>query len=446
MTIENTADHTDVLDECGSRRRTRSPARAWLVAGMIIVLAMINFGDKAILGLAAVPLTKELGLSQTTYGLVASSFFLLFSIAGVAVGFLANRIPTKWLILAIALIWSISAVPLVAAASIATLFLSRIVLGASEGPTASLATHALYKWFSPEKRAIPSTLYTMGAGLGVFVSAPTLTWLISNHGWRSGFVALAIAGVLWSAVWAVVGREGPERSPETADGEPPEAAAKSTERLPYRRILLSPTWLGSASSTFGGYWCVVVSSAFVPAYLVTQRGYTPAHAAKAVSAYAIVAVILPVVVAVVAGRFHRRGHSSRVAYGVPQAVLVLIPAGLMFVLPHIGSSSVFFIVVALAFGIGYAAMPLSYLTASEVTPAHQRGAVLGILVAVQTLPGLFAPALTGWIIDAASNQGSGFTHAWTACAIVMTVCGLFALGAIRPGRDAARLGLRKATP
>jgi MFS transporter, ACS family, D-galactonate transporter len=65
---------------------------------------LINFADWAVLGLAAVPIMQELGLSHTEFGLIASSFFTLFSVGGMIGGLLVNRVATKWVLAALAVI------------------------------------------------------------------------------------------------------------------------------------------------------------------------------------------------------------------------------------------------------------------------------------------------------------------------------------------------------
>ncbi len=74
-------------------------------------------------------------------------------------------------------------------ASVPTLMAGRILLGAAEGPAASMSMHALYKWFPPERRALPSALQIGGAALGTLIAAPLVTWLIAL---AFGMVAVTI--------------------------------------------------------------------------------------------------------------------------------------------------------------------------------------------------------------------------------------------------------------
>ncbi|WP_432016557.1 MFS transporter [Streptomyces hydrogenans] len=409
---------------------------------MIFALAMINFGDKAVLGLAADPISEELDLSHSLYGLVASSFFLLFSASAVVVGFVANRVATRWVLLALAIVWSLAQLPLLAAASVGTLFLSRIILGAGEGPTAGVAVHALYKWFPAKRRALPSALYVIGSGMGVFVAAPVLTYLIDDHGWRSAFWALAGVGAVWALLWLLIGREGPYGANADGTDTAPEslAAPEAASSTPYRAFLRSRTWWGGAIGGFGAYWTVALGSAFLPIYLRSQHDYTTGEVARAISLYALVTVIVPLTVSPWAARLHRRGVSSRRSRGITQGALVLTAGAALTLLPFTEAPAAQLALIAVAFGFGVGAFPLSYETTSEITPVGRRGASLGLLVAFQTLPGLLAPAVTGVLVDAGADESAGYVLALVTGGLLTVVCGLVAVATIDPEYDA-----RKAT-
>lgn len=192
-------------------------ARAWAVTAMLMVLMMINFADKAVLGLAATSIKAEFGLTAQQYGTISSAFFLLFSISALVVGHLADRFNTRTVSLVLALIWSAAMLPVIGPAGFTVILISRIVLGAAEGPAFGVAQHAVHKWFADADRSVPSALLTIATYLGVIVGAPALTWMIVNHGWRSAFVLVAVVGAIWSVVRLIVGRDGPA-DPRHRDG------------------------------------------------------------------------------------------------------------------------------------------------------------------------------------------------------------------------------------
>lgn len=86
------------------------------------------------LGLAADPIMTEFGLSPSAYGLLSSSFFFLFSLSALVMGFVSNRVRVKWILFTIALIWALTQLPVLVADGLGALLVSRTVLGAAEGP------------------------------------------------------------------------------------------------------------------------------------------------------------------------------------------------------------------------------------------------------------------------------------------------------------------------
>ncbi len=197
---------------------------AAIVIALLFVFMLINFADKAALGLVAVPLMKELDLSADQFGVVAGTFFSLFAISGVIVGFLANRIAAKPLLGALALIWTVAQLPLaLATASMPLLIACRVLLGAGEGPAYPLALHACYKWVPNGKRNIPTAIIMQGGQAGMLLAGPVVTLLTIHYGWRSAFLVLGVAGLVWMVLWQLFSKEGPPRP--TRRGRPCRTAA-----------------------------------------------------------------------------------------------------------------------------------------------------------------------------------------------------------------------------
>ncbi|MFD9029709.1 MFS transporter [Streptomyces sp. NPDC059567] len=419
-------------------RHTAAPAydgrRAWLITAMIVTFMVINFADKSVLGFAAVPIMEELDLSNSTYGLVSSSFYFLFSLSGLLVGFLSTRISSRVLLFGMTLLWAVAQLPVLFLASVPTLMAGRILLGAAEGPAASMSMHALYKWFPPERRGLPSALQIGGAALGTLIAAPVVTWLIEGFGWRSAYAVLAAVSAAWALLWWRVGHDGPYDHKRMA-------TESSGPGLPYRRILLTGTVLGSVSSAFGAAWALSLSHAWLPAYFRTQLDMSAEAAATTISVISGFGLMLLLAVSPFVDALKSRGVTSRWSGGAVQSIAVCGAGCAMAAFPFVDVSGPRLVLIALAFGGTAIAIPLHYMTTAEVVPPAQRGAVFGIVAGVGTLPGLVAPFLTGHLIDAADTPSAGYTTAFLTAGAVMLMAGAFALAAIRPERDARRLGL-----
>jgi MFS transporter, ACS family, D-galactonate transporter len=52
-----------------------TPRQAWLIIALLFLFMVINFADKAVIGIAAVPIMDELLLSPREFGLLARAFF-----------------------------------------------------------------------------------------------------------------------------------------------------------------------------------------------------------------------------------------------------------------------------------------------------------------------------------------------------------------------------------
>src|SRR6201997_3263458 len=186
-----------------------TPKGAWRITFLLFLFMLVNFADKIVVGLGGVPIMTELGLTQEQFGNLGSSFFLLFSISAIVVGFIVNRVQTRWVLLILAIIWALAQFPMVGTVSFTTLVICRIILGAGEGPAFSVAAHAIYKWFPDEKRTLPTAILSQGSAFGVIVAVPALNWLIVNYSWHYAFGALGVVGLLWAAAWLGLGKEGP---------------------------------------------------------------------------------------------------------------------------------------------------------------------------------------------------------------------------------------------
>jgi MFS family permease len=114
--------------------RANDRNRAWIVVALLFIFMVINFADKAVIGIAAVPIMQELELGLRQFGLLGSSFFLLFAVSSVVTGFLVNRVQTRWVLLAMGLVWAVIQFPMIGTVGFETLVACRIALGPAKVP------------------------------------------------------------------------------------------------------------------------------------------------------------------------------------------------------------------------------------------------------------------------------------------------------------------------
>ncbi|MEV6702645.1 MFS transporter [Streptomyces sp. NPDC051453] len=418
-------------------------ARAWAVTAMLVALMMLNFADKAVLGLAAGPLSRDLGLTAGEYGRVASAFYLLFSISAVVTGLLATKLRATVILGVLAVLWSLSVAPVLVFATLPALYVGRVVLGAAEGPTSPLVVHGVQKWFLPRDRSLPVALTQVGGSLGIVLIAPPLGWLIEHHGWRAALVAVALAGLVWLAGWLVIGREGPLSTyrPDLPDQDRAQDVHGVEARVPYRRLFLNGTWLGNLAVGTAAYWALALSVAWLPRYLEDVWRYDASGTGRLVTLPALLSAVLLVVIPWLSGRWRRAGASSRVARGLVAACCCAVSGVALLVAARTTSQSLALLCVVIGFGAPNVVFPLGFLNTAEISPVAQRPVALSVGTAIASLTGVIAPTTTGDLVDAASSAHAGYGQAFTVAAVLLLCAAVAGALLIDPGREVRRFGL-----
>lgn len=404
----------------------------WLVVALLFLFTMINFADKAVIGIAAVPIMQELKLSPREFGLVGSSFFLLFAFSAVATGFLVNRVQTRWVLLAMGVIWALTQFPMVGTVGFGTLVASRIALGAGEGPAVPVALHSTYKWFPDALRTLPTAIIVQGGGMGVILALPSLNWILVHYSWHWAFGVLGIVGLAWSAVWLAYGREGSLTAGAASD------RAAIPKRLGYRQLLLSPTILACWCAAFGANWGLSLALSWQGAFLIKGLGFAQGSIGLLAALPAVGSVIATIAAGWYSQRLLAHGVSSRLARGLLGGFCVALGGAALMIMPYLPSISAKITMTTLGVALPSVIYVISNAVVSEITPTAQRGAMLAIGTAVGTLAGLLAPFVTGSAVENAATALDGFNTGFIICGVVMLVSGVIGMALIRPGRETMR--------
>jgi MFS family permease len=408
-----------------------TPQGAWKITFLLFLFMLVNFADKIVVGLAGVPIMTEMKLEPEQFGLLGSSFFFLFSISAIVVGFIVNRIATRWVLLALALIWALAQFPMVGTVSFSTLLICRVVLGAGEGPAASVAIHAVYKWFPDEKRALPTAILAQGSAFGVILAVPALNWVIVHYSWHYAFGALGIVGLMWGVAWLVMGREGP--LVQTV------AMAKADPRVPYFQLLTSRTFVGCCAATFGAYWALSLGLTWFTPFIIKGLGFSQQDAGWISILPWIFGATIVLLTGWVSQVLMGRGVSTRMARGVLGSVPLIVGGLILATLPYVDGAGMRIAVLVIGTGLSGAIYVVCPPMLGEFTPVSQRGAVISIYGAIYTLAGIIAPSVMGSVIQNAGGLLEGYMTGFTINAVILISSGMLGLALLWPNTERARL-------
>jgi ACS family D-galactonate transporter-like MFS transporter len=421
-----------------SSMRVDDRNRPWIVVVLLFMFMVINFADKAVIGIAAVPIMRELELGPRQFGLVGSSFFLLFAISSIATGFLVNRVQTRWVLLVMGFIWALTQFPMIGSIGFETLLACRIALGAGEGPAAPVALHSAYKWFPNELRSFPTAVIVQGGAIGVLVALPLLNWVIVRWTWHWAFGSLGLAGLVWCALWLFFGREGSldDRSTKAKD------AAQSSQRVGYAQLLLSPTILACWAASFGANWALSLALSWQGVYLIKGLGLSQSSIGLLGALSAGSSAVVMLATGWYSQRLLSRGVSSRLARGILGGLSVVLGGAALATLPYVPGTLVKIALTTLGVALPSAIYVISNSVVGETTPAAQRGALLAIGTAVASSGGLLAPYVMGSVIESATTPLDGFNTGFFICGVIMLAGGAIAMALVNPERDAKGRSLR----
>jgi MFS family permease len=415
-----------------------TPKGAWKITFLLFLFMLVNFADKIVVGLAGVPIMTELKLEPEQFGLLGSSFFFLFSIAAIVVGFIVNSVATRWVLLALALLWSLAQFPMVGTVSLTTLVICRVILGAGEGPAFSVAVHAIYKWFPDEKRTLPTAILSQGSAFGVILAVPALNWVIVNYSWHYAFGALGVVGLVWVTAWLILGREGP--LVQTV------AMAAADPRVPYFQLLTSRTFIGCCAATFGAYWALSLGLTWFTPFIIKGLGFSQKDAGWISILPWVFGAVIVLLTGWISQVMMARGFTTRGARGVLGSVPLIIGGSILVLLPHVDGSALRIAVLVIGTGLSGSIYVVCPPMLGEFTPVSQRGAVIAIYGAIYTLAGILAPSVMGSVIQRSSELVEGYMTGYTINAVVLIASGVLGLLLLWPNTERARLLGQAAQP
>lgn len=193
----------------------------YVVLGAFLVMCL-SYGVRYSYGVFVYPMFQEYGWPMSVISLSASVNILVYSIAGIFCGRLADRIAPKWIMVVGSILIAVGFFFLVRATTPVGLYLSYGVLcGIGQACLGMVVcAAAIGKWFV-KKRGTALGLSAMGIGAGTMIMSPMAGYIISAYDWRTGFAffgaVILVCGILVSQLF--MGRSTPEASGLFPDGD-----------------------------------------------------------------------------------------------------------------------------------------------------------------------------------------------------------------------------------
>lgn len=205
--------------------------RRWQMALVLMVTFFVAYMDRLNISFALPLMAREYGWSQEQTGdygsLLMGLFYAGYGLANILLTPFAVRLGPRRSLLVIVVLWSLFTAMGAWVSQWLLLFMAtRVLLGVGEGVHVPMMTQLTKTWFPREERARANSIFVSGLFLAVALSPIMLVPLMGGFGWRSGFVLLALFGLLVSLplVYFLV-YDSPHQHPRLSDPERAHIAA-----------------------------------------------------------------------------------------------------------------------------------------------------------------------------------------------------------------------------
>jgi ACS family hexuronate transporter-like MFS transporter len=184
-----------------TRMTTIPSSRAWVLCGLLFFATALSFLDRQVLSVLAPQIIAEFGMSNTVYSRVVFAFVLSYTVMFALGGRLMDALGTRIGLALSVGVWSLASAAHALVSGAWGLGIARFFLGIGEGACFPAATKGAVEWVDPGRRSFAVGLANGGSALGAVLAPPLAAWWAASFGWRGAFIATAVLGFSWLAVW-----------------------------------------------------------------------------------------------------------------------------------------------------------------------------------------------------------------------------------------------------
>ena len=381
-----------------------APAYAWYCVFILMGIYLNSFLDRQILGLLVDPIKADMKISDTQMGfLMGPSFAIFYIIAGLPIGWLADRMSRRVLIAVGQFFWSLASVSFGLGRTYSQLLGARVAVGVGEASLSPSAYSMITDLFPPRRLATALSVYGMGIFLGAGVANLAGGYVLDFTGTGAVFdLPLVGQRKSWQIVFFLIAaptipltfllltmrepiRRGVSRV-TGVDGKTRTAKVSPSAFLAYVRSNAKTVMthnIGFAWLSFAGYGSV----AWTPSLFIRVHGFEPALAGKTLGWMMLICGPIGIVTGGWLGdKLGERGYrDGKIRVGLLSAS-VSLPLALIYPLVPSANLALAFYALFLLFG----AMPWGVAPAAiqEIMPNQMRGQASALYIFIVNLLGL----------------------------------------------------------
>jgi predicted MFS family arabinose efflux permease len=365
----------------------------------IILILSLAFGlvglDRFILPVLFPSMMGELGLTYADLGNLVGILAVAWGVAAFAMGYMSDRIGRRKVLIPAVVLFSLLSALSGVATGLLTLLIIRAVMGAAEGPVASIGVAVAVEASHPKRRGLNNGLFQCMISLFGLALGPLIaTQLLQITSWRNVFMIVGIPGLVIAAAMFFIVRE-----PATVSAGRGHAAAPPRpsfgDLFAHRNVALAMLTLMCAMTG------IFVQAAMMPNYLQDYLKLSTADMGYVTSAIGFGGCI---------GQFAVPAVSDIIGRKPATLLSFIIAAIFLYLFANTGAESlgVLFGLLFVAALFNFAALAiLAGPVAAEAAPLGMVASVAGLVIgAGEVFGGGIAPAIAGRIAQSTGIQNT----------------------------------------
>lgn len=387
----------------------------YLIVCMLFLASSFSYGDRVILSIVGVALSKDMHLNALKLGYLLSAFSWAYVVMQLPAGGLLDRYGSKRVYGYSIIGWAICALlagftgylPL--AVAFGALFFLRLLSGAVQSPIFPGNGRIVAAWFPAAERGRASSIFNSSQYFALVFFGPLMGWLVTRRNWEACFWLGGVMSLLLSALWfrmVYSVKEHPRISQMEIDHIEMGGGLASMDSGTVKRAS-TLTWSGvklllsnrMLVGIYLGQYCITALTWFFltwfPIYLSQARHMSMQKVGLLAALPAMCGVVGGILGGVVSDALLKKTKSPSIARKTP------IVAGMLCSLTMIGcnytnSSAIVVGLMSLAFfGKGFGA--LGWTVISDVSPRNMIGLNGGLFNLIGNTAGITTPIIIGYI-------------------------------------------------
>ncbi len=366
---------------------------------LLFAAYILSFIDRQILSLLVGPIREEFGITDFQYSLLqGAAFALLYSVAGLPLGRLADRYSRKLIVSGSVFFWSLMTMSCGVTSNFSQLFAARMGVGAGEAGLSPPAYSLILDSFRPRLVGFAMSFYKLGVyiggGLALVVGGFLFDYFTDLGGihlpligqvkpWQMTLISVGAPGLILSLLLLTITE--PTRKDLVGDTTEIAQLPLSTvfRFIWVRRRVYLTLFVGSAMLAMAGYG----SAAWYPEFLFRNYGMSKSEAGFSFGMILLTAGSAGVMFgAWMSGMLSKRGYDDANVRTILITSLVALP--LTILAPLVGDAQLTLFILWPGVVMSSSYLGVMAVSIVVITPNQMRGQITAIYIFVTNILGM----------------------------------------------------------